>query len=36
LNLRIAPIPDGHHASAESNTQAYLAVLDSTRTTRGS
>ena len=36
LDLRIAPIPDGHHASAESNTQAYLAVLDSTRTTRGS
>jgi hypothetical protein len=36
LDLRIARIPDGHHASAESNTQAYLAVLDSTRTTRGS
>lgn len=36
LDVRIAPIPGGHHASAESNAEAYLSVFDSTRTTRPS
>jgi pimeloyl-ACP methyl ester carboxylesterase len=36
LDLRVYLIPGGHHASAESNTAEYLAVLDSIRTTRGS
>ena len=35
LDVRIAEIPGGHHASAESNSAAYLAVLDSMRTARG-
>jgi hypothetical protein len=28
LDLRVVPIPGGHHASAESNTDAYLAAID--------
>jgi len=36
LDLRIDLIPGGHHASAESNTDQYLAVLDSIATTRDS
>jgi pimeloyl-ACP methyl ester carboxylesterase len=36
LEVAIARIPDGHHASAESNPHEYLAVLNSMRTARGS
>ncbi len=36
LDVRIAEIPDGHHASAETNTQAYLSVMESTNNARGS
>lgn len=36
LMVQIALIPGGHHASAESNTSAYLDVLESLRTVRGS
>uniref|UniRef100_UPI003B3BE56A hypothetical protein n=1 Tax=Nakamurella sp. TaxID=1869182 RepID=UPI003B3BE56A len=36
LDVRIAPIPGGHHAAAESNTDAYLSVLESVRTGRRS
>lgn len=32
LDVRIARIPGGHHASAESNADAYLSVFDSVRT----
>lgn len=31
FDVRIAPIPGGHHASAESNTEAYLSVFESVR-----
>jgi len=36
LDVRIATIPDGHHAAAESNPAAYLAVLDAVRVSRAS
>lgn len=36
LMVQIALIPGGHHASAESNTSAYLDVLESLRIVRGS
>jgi pimeloyl-ACP methyl ester carboxylesterase len=31
LDVRIAPIPGGHHAAAESNAPAYLWVFESVR-----
>jgi pimeloyl-ACP methyl ester carboxylesterase len=36
LDVRIARIPGGHHASAESNADAYLSVIDSIRGSRPS
>jgi pimeloyl-ACP methyl ester carboxylesterase len=36
LDVRIARIPGGHHASAESNADAYLSVIDSIRDSRPS
>ena len=35
LSVRVVDIPGGHHASAESNTGAYLSALDSIRDGRG-
>ena len=36
LDVRIAPIPGGHHAAAESSTEVYLSVFESIRTGRRS
>lgn len=36
LDVRIAKIPGGHHAAAESNPTASLAILDSVRDSRAS
>ncbi|WP_395729046.1 hypothetical protein [Nakamurella sp.] len=36
LDVRIAPIPGGHHAGAESNGPAYLSVFESVRASHAS
>lgn len=36
LDVRIAEIPHGHHAAAESNPAAYLTVIDEVRDSRAS
>ena len=36
LDVRIAPIPGGHHAAAESEPDAYLSVFESVRAGRRS